>query len=214
MIKEAIILAGGQGKRLRPLTDNVPKPMVQVNGRPVIDYKIEHLRKYGVEKIIIACGYRWEKIKEKYGDSVIYSVENEPLDTGGAIKLALKHIKGKEFFVANCDDLVETDLRALEKMGPNAIVVGHERCRFGVVDLDGDKILGFRQKPILPEWVSVGLYLLKSDIPLPDKGAIETFTFPKLQLKAFRDEGRWLTINTAKDLEDVEKELRERPFDF
>jgi len=214
MIKEAIILCGGQGDRLKPLTDTLPKPMVPLNGRPIIDYTITNMRKQGVERIIVACGYKWEKIREKYGDSLIYSVEKEPLGTGGALKQALAHINGKEYFAANCDDITDIDLRALAKIGSNAVCVAHFRSNFGLVDMEGDRVTGFRQKPMMPFWANVGWYLLSKDIPLPDKGAVEDVTFQKIQLKAFRHEGRWITINTIKDLKDAEEELKKNPLPF
>jgi|SRR3989344_3969609 len=214
VIKEAVILCGGEGKRLRPLTDSIPKPMILVNGRPIIDYKIAHLKKYGVEKIVVACGYKWEKIKEKYGDSLIYSVEDKPLGTGGALKNALKHINGREFFVTNCDDMVDIDLKELEKIGSNAICVSHFRSNFGLVDIEANKVVGFRQKPMLPFWANIGFYLFNKNMQLPDNGSMEDETFPKIELKAFNHEGRWFTINTMKDLEEVEKELKENPFPF
>jgi mannose-1-phosphate guanylyltransferase len=214
MIKEAVILCGGQGDRLKPLTDTLPKPMVPVNGRPIIDYIIANMKRQGVERIVAACGYKWEKIREKYGDSLIYSVEKEPLGTGGAIKQAAAHINGKEFFVANCDDITDIDLTALAKMGSNTVCIAHFRSNFGLVDVEGDKIIGFRQKPMLPFWANVGWYLLNKDIPMPDKGAIEEITFPKIPLKAFRHDGRWITINTIKDLKDAETDFKNNPLPF
>ena len=211
-VKEVIILAGGKGKRLRPLTDNIPKCLVPVNNKPLLEYQIEYLKGWGIKKIILACGYLWEKIKEKYGNEFIYSVEKEPLGTGGAIKKALEHIDGDEFFVINCDEYCDVNLEEVEKMGSNTIVLSRFNCRFGLVDTKGDKVIGFRQKPVLPYWANLGLYLLNKNIPLPDKGAIETETFPALasegKLKAYKHKGIWFTVNTIKDLEKLEKFLK------
>lgn len=212
VVKEAIILSGGKGKRLRPLTNDIPKALVPVNGKPLLEYQRDLLKRHGVEKIVLACGYLWEKIKEKYGDDFIYSVEKEPLGTGGAIKKALEHIEGEEFFVMNCDEYTDVDLGEVEKLGSNVIVLAQFHCRFGLVETEGQKITGFRQKPILPYWANMGIYFLNRDIDLPDRGAIETENFPKLaeegKLKAYKHEGVWLTVNTVKDLEKLEKFLK------
>src|SRR3989344_9543197 len=120
---EAIVLAGGLGKRMRPLTEDIPKCLVSVAGKPLLDYQLERLRKAGIEKIIVACGYKWEKIKQIYGSSVIYSVEKEPLGTGGAVKKALEHIDGKEFLVLNADDFSDANLKEFIKIGSNATAV-------------------------------------------------------------------------------------------
>jgi mannose-1-phosphate guanylyltransferase len=213
-IKEAIILCGGQGDRLKPLTDTLPKPMIPVNGRPIIDHIISNMKRQGVERIIVACGYKWEKIRERYGDSLIYSVEKEPLGTGGALKQAMAHVKGNEFFVANSDDITDIDLKEFSKLGSNAICVAHFKSNFGIVDVDGDRVTGFRQKPLLPFWANVGWYLLNKSIPLPDKGSIEDLVFPKIPLKAYRHTGRWVTINSMKDLKEAEAEFKTHPLPF
>jgi mannose-1-phosphate guanylyltransferase len=208
---EAIILAGGQGKRLRPLTKDIPKCMVPVNGRPMLDYHLQWLKKYNVSRMVIACGYKWEEIKRHYGTRFVYSVEDEPLGTGGAIKLALDHIDGNEFLVVNCDDLNDVNLTKLEAVGSNAITLCRFHCRFGIVETEGDRVVKFLQKPLLPHWASMGLYLLNKGIPLPDNGALETETFPKIMkdLKAYKHDGFWATVNTMKDLEELEAALKE-----
>ena len=137
MVNTVIILCGGQSKRLKPLTDNKPKALVEVNGKPLIEYTLDILEKYKIKKAILACGFLWEKIKEKYGDEfkgvkLMYSVEQEPLGTGGAIKLALKHLDKEEFFLLNGDEIHDLDLRKLEKKGSNTVCLSKFRCRFGI----------------------------------------------------------------------------------
>lgn len=209
---EIIILAGGQAKRLRPITDDIPKCMVPINGRPMLDYHLQWLRKYDISKIVLACGYKWEKIKDHYGDAFTYSPENEPLGTGGAIRLAAEHIEGDKFFVLNCDDINNTDLNKLKKLGPNSVVISRFRSQFGIVETKEGLIQNFKQKPLLPYWANIGLYLLDKKLKLPTSGAIETEIFPKLaargQLKAFKHTGYWITINTQKELEEAGNVLK------
>ena len=209
MITDAIILCGGFGKRLKPITDFFPKPLIPVNGKPLIEYQIERYKKFGVTNIILACGYKWEQLKDKYGDEYTYSVEKEPLDTGGAIKQALKFVKGEEFFVSNCDEIHDIDLNEITKIGSNAICLSRFNCRFGIVEVNEDgTVKEFKQKPLLPYWANMGVYLLNKSIPLPDKGAIETETFSKIKLKAYKHKGVWLTVNSPKELEIAEKFLK------
>src|SRR3989338_10131193 len=116
---EAIILTGGMGKTLRPLTQDLPKAMVPVNGKPLLQYQLDILNSHKIEKIVLACGYKWEKIKQHYGKKFIYSVEDEPLGTAGAVKGALEHIDGDEFIVLNSDDITDIAIGEFIKMCSN-----------------------------------------------------------------------------------------------
>ncbi len=205
---DAIILAGGQGKRLRPLTDGKPKAMVPINGKPMIQYHIDWLKRYGVRKIIVACGYKWERIKQHYKNSLVYSVEDEPLGTGGAIRKALEHIDSQDFIVVNGDDINNVDIAKLQKLGSNAICLSKLPSPFGVVEVEDGYVARFRQKPLLPHWVNMGVYLLNKDISLPKIGPIEDLIFTKIKLKAYTHTGFWVTVNTIKDLEDAEAQLK------
>ncbi len=207
---EIIILSGGFGKRLQPLTKDIPKCMVPVNGKPMLDYHLKWLSKYDIDKIVLACGYKWEEIKKHYGPKFAYSVEEEPLGTGGGIKLAMEKIDGDEFFVINADDINDTNLDEFRKVGSNAIALSRFHSNFGIVETKDGKVVSFQQKPLLPYWASMGLYLLDKSIKpkLPDKGAIETETFPRIELKAYRHNGYWITINTVKDLEELEESIK------
>lgn len=206
---DAIIMAGGQGKRLRPFTDSMPKCMVPVNGKPMIQYHIDWLKKYGIENIVVSCGYKWEEIRKHYGKSLVYAVEDEPLGTGGGIRLAAESVKSSEYIVVNCDDINNVDIAKLQKLGSNSICLSKLPSPFGVVEVEDGFVKKFRQKPLLPHWVSIGVYLLSKELKLPQKGQIEELVFEKIKLKAFMHSGYWITINTQKDLEDAEKKLKE-----
>ena len=117
---KAIILAGGRGKRLRPITDYVPKPLIPIKNIPIIEWQIKYLKKYGVSEIIICSGYKSEMIEnylnnKKLGIKITYSIENRPLGTGGAIKQASKKIKDNSFLVINGDIITNIDLKKLFK---------------------------------------------------------------------------------------------------
>ena len=205
---EAIILCGGLGTRLRPLTNDKHKALVEIGGKPIIEWQLKWLKKYGIERkdVILACGYKHEKLKDYFEDSVKYSIEKEPLGTGGALKQALNLVKSEEFLVFNVDDLNNVNLDELKKLGSNSICVTRPRSPFGVVEIDGNKIVRFVEKPLLNVWVSMGIYLLNKDINnfLPEKGSLEREVFPKLELKAYKHEGYWYTINTVKQAQEFD----------
>ncbi len=210
---EIIILAGGMGKRLRPLSDNMPKCMVPINGKPLLDYQLGWLDKYKISNIVLACGYKWEKIKQYYGSKFIYSVEKEPLGTAGAIKLALEHIEGDEYIVLNADDLTNVNLNDLIKLGSNATVVANFHSQFGIVDMDNGNIVQFKEKPLLPYWANTGLHILSKDVKMLAKGSLEQDVLPILakegKLKAYKHTGFWQTVNTMKELEEIDKFFRD-----
>ena len=227
----AIVLSGGFGLRLRPLTDDRPKPLIPVNGRPIAEFQLEWLMKEGkIDSVTFACGYKWEKLKEHFGTSfngvsVDYSVENEPLGTGGGVKKAIleKGLQEDLCVVTNGD--VITDL-PLEKMiaahrgagdiSASMLVVPY-RSRFGVVKIDKLKMVrDFDEKPAFPDvWINGGVYVLnprKIAKSLPDKGDIERETFPKLvthgELLSYPYYGDWTFVDSLKDLKELEESFQ------
>ena len=112
-----MILSGGRGKRLRPVTDTIPKPLIKIHGKPLIEWKINYLKKFGIKDIIICSGYKGKKIenylkkKNNFDCNIEYSVETSPLGTGGAIKKAIKNIVGDSFIVLNGDIITNINLK-------------------------------------------------------------------------------------------------------
>jgi mannose-1-phosphate guanylyltransferase len=226
---KAIVLAGGLGMRLRPLTDDKPKALVPVNGRPISEYQIEWLVKEGgVDGVTFACGYKWERLKEHFGSSfqgipVDYSVEDEPLGTGGGIKRALSAKESGELVVVTNGDII-TDLplkrmidahKQAGEISASMLVVPY-RSRFGVVKIDKLKMVrGFEEKPAFPDvWINGGVYLLnqrKILKNLPEKGDIERETFPKLvnhgELLSYPHYGEWWFLDSMKDLQELEESI-------
>ncbi len=148
---KAIILAGGRGKRLRPITDYVPKSLVPLNNVPIIDWQIKYLKKFKIDEIIICTGYKTEMIqhflamKDNFGIKIRFSVEKTPLGTGGAITQAGKLIKDESFFVINGDTITDIDLRKLLKK-QNSIAAIELRTKFGIMDTKDGKVTRFREK--------------------------------------------------------------------
>ncbi len=229
-IENAIILAGGLGERLRPLTSDRPKPMIEVAGYPLLYHNIRWLKKFGIKRVSISCGYHHEVIREyfqdgqKVGVEVVYSVEDNPLGRGGGIKLAgqsLTNVK-EPVLVMNGDTL--TDLPLTDLFGYHfssgaaaTMVIVKLRSPYGIVQCDyGNYVTHFVEKPELPYWINAGIYLISQKLlpEFPDKGDHEETLFPRLaqehKLKAYKYSGFWKTIDTAKDLHNFLRKCRQR----
>ncbi|MDA8720736.1 nucleotidyltransferase family protein [Nitrosopumilus sp.] len=211
---KAIILAGGRGKRLRPITDYVPKPLIPINNIPIIEWQIKYLKKFGISEVIICSGYKTEMIEnylknKKLGIKITFSIENKPLGTGGAIKKAAKKIKDKSFLVINGDIITNIDLKKLFKKD-NSIAAIQLRTKFGILQTVDDKIIKFDEKKEISDlWMNAGIYHLNKDTvkELPNVGDIEKTLFPKFAKKEklftikFRNT-LWYSIDSFKDMEE------------
>ena len=217
---KAIILAGGHGKRLRPITDYVPKSLVPVKNIPIIEWQIKYLKKYGVNEVIICTGYKTKMIEnylsmKNIGVKIKFSVEKFPLGTGGAIKKAGKMINDKSFFVINGDTITNIDLTKLAKK-PNSIASIELRTKFGILEINSNKISKFKEKKEISNlWMNAGIYYLQKVIlkDLPNKGDIEKTLFPdyakkgKLNTVRFK-KIKWYSIDSFKDIEDCSLEIQ------
>jgi mannose-1-phosphate guanylyltransferase len=211
---KAIILAGGRGKRLRPITDYVPKPLIPIKNIPIIEWQIKYLKKFGISEVIICSGYKTEMIEnylknKKLGIKITFSIENKPLGTGGAIKKAAKKIKEKSFLVINGDIITNIDLKKLFEK-ENSIAAIQLKTRFGILQTDNDKIIKFdEKKEIVDIWTNAGIYHLNKDTlkELPNVGDIEKTLFPNFAKKEklftikFRN-SKWYSIDSFKDMEE------------
>ncbi len=221
---KAVILAGGFGKRLRPLTDQKPKPMIEVLNVPIIEWQIKWLKKYGVNEFVVCVGYMKEQIIDHIGSGnrlgvkVGYAVEEEPLGTGGALKNAESLVAGQSgFFMINGDILTELDPNKLHDGNSQTLALVPLRSPYGVVELDGDsKVLGFVEKPTIQDkWINAGVYYFTQEVfqHLPDNGNIEVTALPALakqgRLKAIKYENIfWRSIDSHKDIEEASKEMQ------
>lgn len=227
---KAVILAGGRGTRLRPITDYIPKPLIPIRNVPIIEWQIRYLTKFGINDIVICTGYKEEFIKNYLGTrnmqtNIQFSIEDTPLGTGGAIKNAGALIDSTDsasngagnfasFLVINGDVITDIDLTRLIHT-PNSVASVNLRTKFGVLETDGSKITKFSEKTALPNlWMNAGIYHLQTDIldDLPDTGDIEKTTFPKyaqdglLNIVQFNNV-RWHSIDSFKDIQECESEI-------
>ena len=217
---KAIILSGGKGNRLKPITDYVPKSLVPLNNVPILEWQIKYLKRFGIRDIIISTGYKYDQIEnflksKNLGATITFSVEKSPLGTGGAIKKAGKFIKDKSFFVINGDTITNIDLRKL-KSKINSIAAIELRTRFGILVTKRDKVYRFNEKKEINDlWMNAGIYHLSKDIikDLPIKGNIENTTFPKyakkgkLNIVKFKNV-KWYSIDSYKDMEECSTQVR------
>lgn len=223
---KVVILAGGEGKRLRPLTDNVPKPLVEINGRAIIDHQMDMFRNLGLDSFVVLAGYKSDVLKEHFKigydwADVSFSVESRPLGTGGSIKAAEKQIDDEQFIVMNGDVMTNIDVSMMLKgnedlIGKIALV--EMFSPYGVVSTDGRLVRGFIEKPLLNDvWINAGIYWFSKSVfdYLPGEGSIETLTFPILaknsKLGFYKSENKdkyWRSIDTLKDYEEIESRLK------
>lgn len=229
---KAIILAGGFGKRLRPLTDTVPKPMVPVADKPILRWQMEWLRRAGVDEFVLCIGHLKDRVIEYFKDGrdfgvrVSYVIEDEPLGTGGALRNALPHFpRADPFFTVNGDVLTSLDAATLIRkredtgaMGVLALVP--LPSPYGTVTTDqSGRVSAFLEKPrLMDHWINAGVYCLHPAVAeyLPKKGSLETEVFPKLaregKLGAVQfSRDFWMSVDSPKDLEEATKALAGRP---
>jgi mannose-1-phosphate guanylyltransferase len=217
---QALILAGGEGTRLRPLTSTVPKPVVPLVDRPFIAYMLDWLRRHGVDDVVMACGFLAAGVRNVLGDGSAYDMriryveEPRPLGTGGALKYA-EELLDERFLMLNGDVLADIDLSAQlaqhERTGAQgtiALTPVEDPSAYGLVRLtDGTVVSEFVEKPssdqIDTNNISAGAYVLERSVLslLPPEGpaSIERDVFPQLvggALHGFVSDAYWLDIGT------------------
>ena len=172
-----VVMAGGEGQRLRPLTDETPKPMLEVGGRPLLETTLDQVRDAGFSKVLIAVKYKAESIEEHFGEGerhgleISYIHEEAPMGSAGAIKLAPEQLD-RPFILINGDLLTKVNLAALlrfHREEGNAVTVGVRLFRlqipYGVVELEGEgtEVKGLREKPDMEVFVNAGVYAVSPE---------------------------------------------------
>jgi len=216
----AIILAGGRGERLMPLTADRPKCMVEVAGLPIIAHQLRWLARHSVSDVAVSCGHLAFRIEDfvgdgtKFGLKVQYAVEDQALGSGGGLRHAWQAAGWKDHPVIalNGDVITDLPINAMmdlhDELGSSAtMAVVPYVTQKGIVDLDEQfHVTAFREKPTLPYLINAGIYVLDARVYrlLPQQGDCETDTWPQLaqmrQLRGFRIYGRWISIDSVKDV--------------
>lgn len=230
----AVILVGGKGTRLRPLTERTRKDMLPLVDRPLLAYTFEHLHRHGVQRAVLSCGFLPTQLQDFFGDSwegfdLEYRVEDEPLGTGGAVRFAAEGIR-ETFYAVNGDSLREADLAALaafhREKGAQATILltpVADPTRYGLVRLEADgKVQSFLEKPrpeeIDTNLINAGVYVLEPevlDLIPPDRAvSIEREVFPQLVERGtcfgLALDGYWLDVGTPESYLQAHRDVLER----
>lgn len=217
---KAVVLVGGEGTRLRPLTETMPKPLLPLMDRPSLDHVLDHLARHGVHEVVLSSSYLETVfhafIEARRGDpKIIWITEDEPLGTGGAIVNALEHLGDAPFFALNGDILTDLDLTAMlgfhrDRGAAATIALTHvgDARPFGLVPTEPDgRVIEFREKPAepIPGDINAGTYVLEPSTlgawPVGENVSIERQVFPGLiaegrPLYGFLSQAYWLDLGT------------------
>jgi mannose-1-phosphate guanylyltransferase len=217
---KAVVLVGGQGTRLRPLTETIKKELLPLVGRPSLDRVLDHLARHGVREVVLSSSYLEETFRDlleaRTGDPrITWITEREPLDTGGAIAQAIPYLDDEPFFALNGDILTDLDLGAMAAFhrarGATVTIALHrvEDARaFGLVAADEDgRVLAFREKPVelVAGLINAGTYVLNPDVLQPWAPGvpvnIEREIFPTViadgaGVFGFTSDAYWLDLGT------------------
>jgi len=227
--KKAVILAGGKGTRLRPLTNRIPKALIDVHGRTITEHLFDLFKKYGIRDIVLSTGYMKKKIKDFFGDGIKFGVninyveENKPLGTAGPLRLAKKFLN-ESFIVSNGDELKKINIARMFRLHKRkdalvtiALTTVDDPTVYGVARLDGSRIIEFVEKPKKKEapsnLINAGFYIIEPEvIKMIPKGfaMLEKDVFPKLakqgKVRGFPFSGQWFDTGNLKRYEKAKKE--------
>jgi len=226
---KAVLLIGGKGTRLKPLTDKIPKSLLKVQEKAVTEHIFDLLKKYSIRDAILSVGYLKDSIKEHFGDgssfgiNLTYVEEDEPLGTAGPLRLAKKYLKDS-FIVSNGDELKNINIPRMFRLHKRknalatiALTTVDDPAQYGVARLDGSRIIEFVEKPANPpsNLINAGFYILEPEVidMIPDGfSMLEKDVFPKLaklgRLRGFPFAGQWFDIGTLERYKIAEKKWR------
>jgi len=225
---DAFIMAGGKGTRLLPLTENTPKSLLKVGGKPIIEYNVDRLAKYGIENLFISINYLGDQIKKYFGDgsskemNIRYVEEIKPLGTLGSLSLTDQY-RHDHILLMNSDLLTTIDLEYFYREFINsradmsvASVPYDVRIPYAVLDVNGGGIKSFREKPEYTYHSNAGIYLLKRELidRIPKNKAVDVTDFMEeliregRKISYFPILGYWLDIGKHEDFDKAQKDIR------
>lgn len=223
---EAIVLAGGLGTRLRSVVTDLPKPMAPIGDKPFLEYILKYLKKNGIKRVILSVGYKWETIKEYFGNNfngieIIYSIEDEPLGTGGAIKKAISQVVSEKVYIINGDTFFNIDLKSLTLKYNSKLILSLKHMekfdRYGCVESDENSfVTAFIEKSYSEIGnINGGIYLASSDIfnsfKLENIFSFEEFmqnNFKELKITSTVFENYFVDIGIPEDYEKAQNEIK------
>jgi D-glycero-alpha-D-manno-heptose 1-phosphate guanylyltransferase len=223
---EAIVLAGGLGTRLRSVITDLPKPMAPIGDKPFLEYILKYLQKNGISKVILSVGYKWETIKEYFGNSfenieLIYSIEDAPLGTGGAIKKAMSEVVSEKVYIINGDTFFDVDLKSLILKDNSKLMLSLKHMekfdRYGCVKSDANNlVIAFTEKGYKEIGnINGGIYLASKDIfngfNLKNMFSFEDFmqnNFKQLNISSTVFDNYFIDIGIPEDYEKAQNEMK------
>ncbi len=225
---KAVILCGGIGERMRPLTLETPKPLLKIGGFAILDYIFENLKKNKISEVVLTVGYLKEKIinhygsGEKLGIKIEYLKEEEKKNTAGSI-LPLKGKINEDFVVMMGDQLTNINIEKMkkyhEKNGAIATIALKKKeykIEYGVVELDGHFVKCFKEKPVLEKYVNTAIYIFKPEIfnYIKEKEDFAKDVFPRLlekgeKIAAYLMDDEWVDIGRLEDYQKLNENKQE-----
>ena len=229
---KVVLLAGGLGTRISEYTKTIPKPMIKINGKPLLFHIMHYYARHGFKNFYIALGYKGEIIKnffnKKFFDWNINLIETgKNTMTGGRLKRLTKHIGNETFLMTYGDGLSNVNLKSLIKFHRKnkklvTLTAVRPPARFGALKLKGQHVSYFKEKSHLDEgWINGGFFVMepkflksiKNDNTYLEREPLETMT-KKKQLIAFRHKGFWQCMDTKRDKDNLEKTLKNKKIKF
>lgn len=216
-----LILCGGKGERLRPLTESTPKPLVHIKGRPILSYLLDHIIKFKVDNIVIAAGFQANKInvffRENYRELNVTIVTSGDVDIIERIKACTPHLKG-DFILLYGDTLADVNLNQLQDFhfshnSKATITLFPLKSQFGLAELDLDNnVTNFREKPTLDQWINIGNFYYDKEVlewmkDFTSYADFLEFLGKTRSLKGFRHYGVHITVNTLRELDEAEQNI-------
>ena len=223
---KVVILAGGFGTRLSEYTKSIPKPMIDINGKPMIYYILKFYAKHGFKDFYIALGYKGQVIKNffkknSYGWNINLIETGKKTMTGGRLKRLAKHLRNETFMMTYGDGLSNVNLKKLLKFHKNnkklvTLTAVRPPARFGALKFKGRFVRYFKEKSKVDEgWINGGFFVIepkflnfiKKDDTYLEREPLELAS-KKKQLVAYRHEGFWQCVDTKRDLDKIRKILK------
>ncbi len=225
---DAVIMAGGKGERLRPLTDNTPKPMLPLGNKPILEHNIDWLKKYGIKNFFISVNYLAEKITNYFGNgsekniNIEYIKESFPMGTAGSISL-IPSFHNDTLLIMNSDLFTNIDLEEMyliyEKEKANMVIATipyNVNVPFAILELDNSRVTSVIEKPIYTYYANAGIYLIKKEMIkyIPSSGKFDMTDLIKIVLQQkgkvikFPVLGYWIDIGRHEDYQKAQEYVK------
>lgn len=229
---DALIMAGGRGERLKPLTDTTPKPLLKIGEKPIIEHNIDRLTSFGIDDVWISVRYLGNQLEDYFGDGsskgirVKYVWENEPLGTAGALGL-IKDFVHDHILMMNSDLLTNIDFEDFFLFFKNeeadlavACIPYQVNIPYAVMETENKKVIGFKEKPIYTHYSNAGIYLMKKEVLdfIPQNQSFNATDLMELLIKnkrkvvAYPMVGYWLDIGKHEDFKKAQEDVQNIKF--